>query len=217
MTTTTFLTTFPSLRGEEDRRRRNTTACHERIITAALPTILQIAEPFDNPEPHPYFTLEQAQSATVNLTSPRTAYQFFCDTVKIQLATRDGKLEVVQGHHEGPIDVAPLSRRDLRKLGFCDLDEIPSFPATNVFLRGSYESGGPRRLGQWFSATGPDLGENGAICAIAEPGAGDFCHLMDNLKVLSSFRNANLDSDCRILPLKGACAILHPPLYIVED
>jgi len=195
--------------GEDDDdqgypQRRNRASLAERILMAALPTILQIAEPSDRPYQHPCYILDHGQLKWSNPT-PRTAYQFFYDTAKLQLVTRDGKLEVIQGHHEGPIDIAPFSPTAMRRIGFCDFDEIASFSATNIFLSGPYESGGFAREGRWFSATGPDLGEHGAICAMAEPGTGDECDLQDELKWLASIRNADLDEDSRILPLKGVC------------
>jgi hypothetical protein len=58
----------------------------------------------------------------------------FPDSIKLELVTKDGKLEVVEGHH---LELKPHQRAmpwgEMVKLGF-EPGSVPTFPAEDVVL-----------------------------------------------------------------------------------
>jgi len=169
-----------------------------RILRAALPTILDITQaPDDEDGHHPYFDLPSELDS-------RTACEYFVDTLRLQLVTLHGRLEVIQGHYLAPRDSGPISPAELRGLGFHDFEDIPSFKASDVRFTKPYTMDYPGnwRSGWWFNVDAPGLDNAGAICVMAQPGDDPF-HFRSSLRVLASIRAANLNSEARIVPLRG--------------
>lgn len=177
-----------------------------RILRAALPTILDITQAPDEIGHHPCFDLPSDLGS-------RTAYEYFIDTLKVQLVTLNGKLEVIQGHYLGPQDIEPISPHEMRHIGFHDFDVIPKFNAAEVRFTKPYSAdNSPLRSGRWFKAAAPGLEERGAICVMAQPGD-DPCEFTSSLRMIACIRAARLDVDARIVPLLGELTPTYLPTH----
>jgi len=175
-----------------------------RVLRTVIPAVLDVATPFEA-APHPYFHCDSRRSEL------RTAKKYFMDTILLQLATRNGKLEVVRGHYYGP-DVAEPSLpnpSNAQSLGFSDPGSIPTFQAADISLLRPYtttwHSG---RRGNWFKAAGPGLGDRSAICVLTAPG-GFWKDFKDQLRTLARIRNLQRDTGTKfhVVPMKGKICV----------
>jgi len=198
----------PDVDADDKRSARVNLA--SRLVNIAFPKMLEISGPID---PQLYSAPREKRREHEYVPSyqwPCLAHsESFFDTSKLQLVTRNGKLDVIKGRHLGPCPVEPILPAEMRALGFHDFDKTPSFQAIDVRLTSVY--GEPMLRGsnssRWYNVTGGGVpGEQGGVICVMAPSYNQ--HFMEeyfkpDLEQLASIRNAGLDAEARIVPLEG--------------
>lgn len=164
----------------------------EKIRQIAIPTLLKLSPPLPGaiPPKNAYYSFR-----------PKTAQEHFCpDYVELQLVTRNGRLELIPGHHSrDPGDVTvPFSLRDLRDLGLDELDILPNtFPAADVLLTSRFHSQTA------FEASVAGLVGVKVVCEMLH--AAFNSDIARQIKMLTKIRKAHLDAEVRVPALRGKC------------
>lgn len=159
-----------------------------KILEIAAPTILKLASPVPGaPLPtHPMLGVRTIQDI------------LFPVYIKLQLVTRNGRLELIPGHHKhGQKEDRSLTLQEVRDCGFDDLDTFPTCPASEVLLTSRHQSGGF----VYDASVSGILAGSDLVCKVLtnwfrKP-------FIRELQTLSKLRNANLDSEVRVSTIKG--------------
>lgn len=170
----------------------------EKIKELAIHTIVDIAPP------------STAEPPTLNVGRrkfPQTAEQLvdmYSSTVKLQLVTHKGELEVIMGHSPDiPTRLPPIPWTRASSLPPSDIRFIPTFPSTQVTLQGARLYGIERYDEFQFEATISGLDEP-AVCLLM----GNTNDYMDGfiyqLAKLIKIRGAGFNhAEVRVPPIKG--------------
>jgi hypothetical protein len=123
----------------------------------------------------------------------------FPGSIKVELVTKDAKLEVIDGHH---LELEPHQRAvpwdQMGKLGF-EPGSAPTFPAKDVMLRNRLVGGPPMRA---YEVSGPGIEEE-LVAKLACRFSFDQHLLVREMEVYGNLRRLDLDPEVRAPKLKG--------------
>ncbi|KAI2473827.1 hypothetical protein F4781DRAFT_4359 [Annulohypoxylon bovei var. microspora] len=115
------------------------------------------------------------------------------DEVKLQLVTLNGELTLIEGHHSNTTDkVVPVTAEELKKV-IPDLDSLPVFQASQVYMGRPYFTG--------MSAFEASIEGEKYVCKVAWKFLRNT--IIPEVETLLKIQKANLDSEARTSRLKG--------------
>ena len=174
----------------------------EKIKELAIPIMVEMAPPSTAEPP----TVEVGRRKL-----PQTAEQLvdlYLNTVKLQLVTRNGELEIIRGHSPDipstrSLPPMPIPWTRLTTLSSSDIQSIPTFPSSKVTLLGQHLYGIKRFHDSDFEATISGSDEP-VVCLLT----GDTEDLMDSflyqLAKLIKIRDAGFSvEEVRVPIIKG--------------
>ncbi|KAI1138885.1 hypothetical protein F5Y05DRAFT_354233 [Hypoxylon sp. FL0543] len=179
-----------------DRQAKCVEQLSHEIGKIALPTFQKLAP---SPSVQPLVEPQNEETHTVQ------EYLYPEDVVKLQLATLDGHLTIIEGHQtKAEAANKPITCDELGDIG-ADLKSLPTFPASQVYIGPRYKTG----ISAFEASVEGEEGEQ-YVCKIALSFLRDT--IISELKALVKIEKANFDSEVRTSRLKGL--ITHGDGYV---
>lgn len=185
----------------------------DRIKELAIPLMVEMAPPS---------TAEPPTWKVGGDELPQTVEQLlglYWNTVKLQLVTRNGELEVIRGHTpDVSASLPPIPWTRVGSLCSSDIRSIPNFPSTQVTLRGAHFYGIESYSEFEFEAT--ISGSDGpVVCLLMGDKTLDMNNFLHQLEKLVKIRDAGFhDAEVRVPTIKGILTIsLHISKQPITD
>jgi len=168
-----------------------------RVTQLVLPTILELAAPsVDDAVP-------TGPANWDGIPYPRTAEEHvFSETIKLQLVTKGGVLQIIHGHNNGgPSKPAPIPWGQLTDFALEGVNDMPRFSSADVTILG-------HRHEDNFDAVVSASGDK-AICVMMPPPDESPYWFLKQLENMVKLHRSGLSAEARVPDLVGTfCCLL---------